>query len=69
MLPFGIQSTQIHVNYWDEKDFLIFQKFIKRNQDKIISADLAFSKNSDNYFHLFINFTLEKILKLKRLLF
>ena len=26
MLPFGIQSTQIHINYWNEKDFLIFQK-------------------------------------------
>ena len=21
MLPFGIQSTQLHINYWNEKDF------------------------------------------------
>ena len=21
MLPFGIQSTQIHLNYWKEEDF------------------------------------------------
>ena len=68
MLPYGIQSTQIHINYWKEEDFVIFQKFIKKNHEKIINADLAYSKYSDSYFHLFINSTLKKILKLKRFL-
>ena len=31
ILPFGIQSTQVHLNYWDENDFLKFEKFIIKN--------------------------------------
>ncbi len=36
ILPFGIQSTQMHLNYWEEKDYEIFEKFIIKNYDKII---------------------------------
>ena len=69
MLPFGIQSTQIHINYWNEEDFVIFQNFVKKNHNKIINADIAFSKNSDSYFYTFINSSLKRILKFKRFLF
>ena len=37
MLPFGIQATQIHLNYWKQNDFDNFEKFIESNQKKIIS--------------------------------
>ena len=28
-LPFGIQATQIHLNYWKDKDFQDFENFIR----------------------------------------
>ena len=34
LLPFGIQSTQIHVNYWNDKDFTNFKKFIEKHHKK-----------------------------------
>ena len=33
-LPYGIQSTQIHVNYWKDKDYEIFENFINNNFKK-----------------------------------
>ena len=56
MLPFGIQSTQIHINYWNEKNFLDFKKFIEKNYSKVIDANIAFSKNSNSTFDKLINF-------------
>ena len=35
ILPFGIQTTQIHLNYWNQKDFDDFEKFIINNSNKI----------------------------------
>ena len=32
MLPFGIQSTQVHLNYMNENNFIKFQKFILKNK-------------------------------------
>ena len=69
LLPFGIQSTQIHINYWNDKDFLNFKKFIEKHHKKVINSDFAFSKISNNYFHKIINSTSKKLLKLKRLFF
>ncbi len=69
ILPFGIQSTQIHINYWSDKDFINFKKFIEKHHKKVISADFAFSKISNSYLHKIINSTFEKLLKLKRLVF
>lgn len=69
LLPFGIQSAQIHINYWSDKDFTNFKKFIEKHHKKVISADFAFSKISNSYLHKIINFTFEKLLKLKRLVF
>ena len=69
LLPFGIQSAQIHINYWSDKDFINFKKFIEKHHKKVISADFAFSKISNSYLHKIINFTFEKLLKLKRLVF
>ncbi len=66
LLPFGIQSTQIHLNYWSEKDFLKFENFIIKNSSKIISFDQAVKKVNNKFFYKSINWTIEKILKLKR---
>ena len=66
LLPFGIQSTQIHLNYWNENDFLEFKKFIIKNNKKIISFDQAVNKINNNLHYKFINLVTEKILKLIR---
>ena len=66
-LPFGIQSTQIHLNYWKENDFSDFEEFINNNSDKIVTYDQAINKINDNLTYKLINKSLEKILKLKRI--
>ena len=53
-LPFGIQSSTIHLNYWNEKDFNNFERFIEKNADKIISYDQAIKKVNNNFFYSFI---------------
>ena len=65
-LPFGIQSTQVHLNYWDEEDFLRFEKFIIKNNSNIISFDDAIKKVNVDKFYLTINWIIEKSLKLIR---
>ena len=66
-LPFGIQSTQIHLNYWEQKDFDNFEKFIVKNSNKIITYDEALKKINNNFFHNSIKNLSAKILKLKRI--
>ena len=62
LLPFGIQCTQIHLNYWKENEFNSFEDFIKKNNKKVITFDDAILKINDNIFYKLINFLLEKIL-------
>ena len=66
-LPFGIQSTQIHLNYWREKDFINFENFVKKNSKKIITYDQALKKVNNDFFYSLIKNLLIKILKLKRI--
>ena len=66
MLPFGIQSTQLHINYWNEKDFSKFKKFIVKNHKKILTYNDAVQHVNNNFFFKFINVIIEKTLKLKR---
>ena len=68
-LPFGIQSTQIHLNYWSENDFRVFETFIKKNHQRIISVDEAFNNSFDGLSFKAVNLFLKNILILKRLLF
>ena len=65
-LPFGIQTTQIHLNYWKQKDFDDFERFIKKNSNKIITYDQALTKISNNFFYKLINILTKIILKIKR---
>jgi len=66
-LPFGIQATQIHLNYWKQEDFDNFEKFIKKNSNKIITFDQALQKINNNFFYKFINVMSKKFLRLKRI--
>ena len=34
LLPFGIQSPQIHINYWNDKDFIISKNLLKNTIKK-----------------------------------
>ena len=65
-LPFGIQTTSIHLNYWNDNDFGKFENFIKINSNKIINYDQALNKINNNIFYKTIKFSLSKLLKLKR---
>ena len=65
-LPFGIQSTQVHLNYWNENDFLKFEKFFIKNNSNIISFDEAIKKVNNNFFYSSVNWLVEKTLKLVR---
>ena len=69
LLPFGIQSTQIHVNYWTENDFEVFKKFIKKNHKRVISLDYAISKVNNSDLNKLSNILIKKIFKIKRLLY
>ncbi len=66
MLPFGLQSTQIHLNYWNDKDFQIFEKFIKKNLDKIKTYDQILEGTSNSLLSSFLRVSLSTILKIKR---
>ena len=68
ILPFGIQSTQLHINYWNEKDFENFKIFVEKNKSKFITYDDAVSKVSNSLFYTFIKQLLEVLLRTKRIL-
>mgnify|MGYP006102763773 FL=1 len=69
MLPFGIQSTQIHLNYWDEEYFNNFKKFVQNYRNKIMDYKQILETVSENSFknatkHL-LKFALLNVRKLK----
>jgi len=66
-LPFGIQTLQIHLNYFKNEDFNDFEKFIKLNAKKIITYEQALSKVKNNFSYKFIRIVTKKILQLKRM--
>jgi len=63
LLPFGIQSTQIHVNYWDDKYFLNFENFINKNYNKIVDLNYILNLEKSNFLKNTINYSVEKTLK------
>ena len=66
-LPFGIQTFQIHLNYYKEKDFNILKKFIESNSNKIITYNQAISKIKNNFSYSIIRGVIKKILQVKRI--
>lgn len=65
-LPFGIQSTQIHLNYWTEKEFKKFELFVKKNKDGFISFDQAISEINNNMSCKLVNLLVKFFLKFLR---
>ena len=65
-IPFGIQTTQIHLNYWKQKNFDDFERFIINNSNKIITYEQALKKINNNLFYKLINISTKKILQIKR---
>jgi len=69
MLPFGLQSTQIHLNYWDETYFIKFKKFILNYKNKIKTYEDYIKNTSNTKVKKLIRYlsriTLSKIRRLK----
>ena len=68
VVPFGIQTFQIHLNYFKERDFEIFENFIEKNSNKIITYDQAIKKISSSFSSKIIRIISKKILQTKRLI-
>ena len=66
LLPFGLQTTQIHLNYWTEKELKNFFNLINKNYKKIISYDEALKLLSNKVTDKFINKIIRNVLTIKR---
>tara|TARA_Y100001970_G_scaffold189806_1_gene230724 strand:- start:1845 stop:2633 length:789 start_codon:yes stop_codon:yes gene_type:complete len=67
LLPFGIQSTKLHLHSWKEEDFKSFERFVKKNSNKIITYDEALKKVNNNPIYRLINILSKYALKIKRI--
>ena len=65
-LPFGIQSTQIHLNRWNMEDFKSFENFIIKNSKKIIDYDYALSRLNSSTVYKVLNYLTKNLLIIKR---
>ena len=67
ILPLGIQSTQIHINYWNDKEYKIFENFLKKNHKKIVNINyinnLSENKFFSNFTKIFLEYSLKPIRK------
>jgi len=66
-IPFGIQTLQIHLNYFNQADFNNFEIFINKNSKKIITYEQAASKVNNNLSYKFIRVAIKKMLQVKRI--
>jgi predicted deacetylase len=66
LLPFGIQSTQIHINYWDNEYLQNFENFISKNHNKIVDLNYILNLDESNFLKDSINYSVEKTLKVIR---
>lgn len=67
LLPFGIQSTQLHINYWNNNDFERFENFINNNHRKIVNLDYILTITNPNPIQNLTNYIIEKTLKTVRM--
>ena len=65
-LPLGLQTTQIHLNYWTEKELDNFLNIISKNYKKIISYEEALKLLSNKTTDKLISKFIRKALILKR---
>lgn len=66
LLPFGIQSTKLHLHTWNENDYKNFENFVKNNSNKIITYDQALKKINNSIFFKVCRLFISIILRLKR---
>tara|TARA_B100000886_G_C20378316_1_gene472786 strand:- start:568 stop:1257 length:690 start_codon:yes stop_codon:yes gene_type:complete len=67
ILPFGIQSTQMHINEWNNDVYNNFELLIKKNYKKIMSLDYIIDITNPNILQNFTNYLVEITLKTVRL--
>ena len=65
-IPFGLQSTQIHLNTWTNQDFIKFKNFIEKKHNKIICYDQMLNNNNNNFVSYVSRFLISQLLKIKR---
>ena len=66
LLPYGVQSTQIHINDWGSVELNNFEKFISKNKDRIIDNNEALNPEKNKIFNSFIRFFIKTLLFLTR---
>ena len=62
-LPFGIQSTQLHINEWNENKFENFSLFISKYYKKIVDLNYVIEIANPNKIQNCLNYLVEKSLK------
>ncbi len=65
-LPFGIQTMQLHINYFDESDFLKLSNFIEKNHKRIISYEKACELQRNSFTDKLLRLIIKKTLQFKR---
>ena len=65
-LPFGLQTTQIHLNELTEKDFENFKNFVEKKYKNIVTYDEALNLLSDKIIDRILNKFINFVLILKR---
>jgi len=65
-LPFGIQSTQMHINEWNESNFKDFSLFVSKNCKKIVDLEYVIEITNPNKIQNCLNYLVEKSLKTLR---
>jgi predicted deacetylase len=66
-LPFGIQSTQMHINEWNDEAYNNFEIFVKKNYSKILNLNNIIEVTNPNSLQNLTNYLIEKTLKTVRL--
>jgi hypothetical protein len=67
MLPFGVQCTQIHINYLNDRDIDKLKLFINKNCKKIICVDTALNLANNGFVSNISKIILQNFLKILRL--
>ena len=65
-IPFGLQTTQIHLNIMNDKEFSKLQSLIEKNYQNIITYDEALNLLSNDLLNKLINKAIYYLLTLKR---
>ena len=65
-MPIGIQSTQMHINEWNEESFKKFEVFVEKNKQKIVNLDYIIDIARNSRLQNLTNYFVEKSLKTLR---